>query len=419
MRCEHTPHSLPAFPVYSLGFVDDEKLVLGGGGGAGRSGIKNKLRLYRSKGKELELVHELQLEQNEDAPMTMAVHPEASEIVCGINSAEEKVKAGENQNCRIYSLEKDEIKLVKSTQTLLPDPQSDDYQKVTTFSPLYDLLAVGSTNNQVSLLSYPSLSPAAPPFDIPKDGGDLFDLDFLDHYLMVTGSKAIYVLETPTSKGSAERGSKEKKSKKKTSSEKPSGSLVIQQKLPVPALPGVASGVTSTFRSVRSVTTKDGDLISTTVFGIINTTPPRTASKGAARKAFVCSWEVQKNSSDAPEWKLRKTRAISNKAVTVFDVSRNGKLLAFGSSDLSIGILDSRSLAPLLTILNAHEFPPTTLRFSPNGSKLISGSADNSIRIVEVPGTLGDEPSRIWAMMLYILLALLGVALAVGLRREW
>jgi hypothetical protein len=43
MRAEHTLHPLPTFPVYSIGFLSDDKVVLGGGGGAGRSGVKNQL----------------------------------------------------------------------------------------------------------------------------------------------------------------------------------------------------------------------------------------------------------------------------------------------------------------------------------------------------------------------------------------
>lgn len=39
----------------------------------------------------------------------------------------------------------------------------------------------------------------------------------------------------------------------------------------------------------------------------------------------------------------------------------------------------------LVTVLKAHDFPPTTLRFNPTASLLVSGSADNSIRIMSVP----------------------------------
>ena len=43
MRPKHTQHSIPTFPVYSCAFLNDGTFVLGGGGGAARSGIKNKL----------------------------------------------------------------------------------------------------------------------------------------------------------------------------------------------------------------------------------------------------------------------------------------------------------------------------------------------------------------------------------------
>jgi hypothetical protein len=43
MRTQHKAHSLPLFPVYTAAFLSPSELVIGGGGGAGRTGIKNKL----------------------------------------------------------------------------------------------------------------------------------------------------------------------------------------------------------------------------------------------------------------------------------------------------------------------------------------------------------------------------------------
>ena len=43
MRAKHTKHDLPAFPVYSSAFLSDTELVIGGGGGQAKTGIKNKL----------------------------------------------------------------------------------------------------------------------------------------------------------------------------------------------------------------------------------------------------------------------------------------------------------------------------------------------------------------------------------------
>jgi prolactin regulatory element-binding protein len=99
MRPHHTPHPLSSFPVYSCAFLSANKFVLGGGGGASRSGIKNKLvcisavwdifaqvascrlqRLYAvNEDRAIQLKDEFELEKGEDAPMSMAAHAEVCE----------------------------------------------------------------------------------------------------------------------------------------------------------------------------------------------------------------------------------------------------------------------------------------------------------------------------------------------------
>lgn len=49
MRARHTAHSTPTFPVYSAGFLSPQEVVLGGGGGASKTGIKNKLVRHPTK----------------------------------------------------------------------------------------------------------------------------------------------------------------------------------------------------------------------------------------------------------------------------------------------------------------------------------------------------------------------------------
>lgn len=50
---------------------------------------------------------ELELEKGEDAPMSMAAIPETKTIICGINSSEDSLKDGLNQNCRKFTIESD------------------------------------------------------------------------------------------------------------------------------------------------------------------------------------------------------------------------------------------------------------------------------------------------------------------------
>jgi hypothetical protein len=42
-RAQHTQHSLQSYPVYCSAFISENELVLGGGGGSSKSGIKNML----------------------------------------------------------------------------------------------------------------------------------------------------------------------------------------------------------------------------------------------------------------------------------------------------------------------------------------------------------------------------------------
>ncbi|PSR73491.1 hypothetical protein PHLCEN_2v10783 [Hermanssonia centrifuga] len=318
MRTKHTAHSLPSFPIYSSAFVSANELILGGGGGQSRSGIKNKLRLYRVESDTvLELVDELELDKGEDAPMSMAGYPETKQLVCGVNSSAEALKTGENQNCRRFI-------------------------KVTVLSPDGRLLAAAGNKDQTA------------------------------------------------------DGTTEKKAGKQKEVALPKLDLV--KTVDRPTLPGQDGG--SSFRSARY-----HPLDSKVLYTVVNAVPPRNRTKNSPRRAFVCKWNTEK-------WEVAKLRKVGDRGLTCFDVSANGKFLAFGSSDYTVGILDSQTLAPLLTILKAHEFPPTTLRFNPTSNLLMSGSADNTVRIVTIPDHLAGASWSSWIIVIVTLLVILFAIIA-------
>jgi len=174
MRARHTAHSTPTFPVYSAAFLSPTELILGGGGGASKTGIKNKLRLYHvDEFLTLKIADELQLESGEDAPMSMAAHPDGSSFVCGINSSAEMVAKGENLNCRVYAIGNDDkIEFISSVGTLGKD-DPEDFQKVTVFSPDGAYLAVAGSN-ELSLLTVPELVST----NTRVDKGEIYDAAF-------------------------------------------------------------------------------------------------------------------------------------------------------------------------------------------------------------------------------------------------
>ncbi|CAL1701567.1 unnamed protein product [Somion occarium] len=385
MRTKHAAHPLPTFPVYSCAFVSPTEVVLGGGGGQSRSGIKNKLRLYRvDNEKSVELLDEFELDKGEDAPMSMAAHAESRKIICGVNSSEEYLQNGHNQNCRMFKIKEGKLSLVETRNTLNLKAGDDDFQKVTTLSPDGSLLAV-SGNRDLSLISFPSLKPATSPLSPFKE--DIYDATFSTETLVVATTIHLFVYNLPSAvDGNAES--------KKTGKQKAPflTDLELLKTIDRPALPGKDAG--SSFRAARFHPTD-----SKVLYTVINTIPPRTRTKSSPRRAFVCRFDTQ-------TWQVTKLRKISDQGVTCFDVSPNGKFLAFGSADYTVGILDAHTFAPLVTILKAHDFPPTTLRFNPESNLLISGSVDNSIRVVSVPETLA-ESTWSWSSWIIIIVTLL------------
>ncbi|KAJ3517553.1 hypothetical protein NLJ89_g439 [Agrocybe chaxingu] len=392
MRPRHTQHSFTAFPVYSCVFLSPNQLVLGGGGGASASGIKNKLRLYNiGNDRSIELKDEFELEKGEDVPMSMAVHTESGNIICGVNSTLEKLEKGENENCRAFTVFKDKIKLL-ATKSTLSGTDLDDYQKVTALSPDGSMLAVAGAHD-LALLAYPSLVPLAEPIHTDKE---IYDATFCKNSLILATTHNLFVYTLPdvsstTSTApppSPKRTRKRAKAAASASTAKVK-SLDLEKKVDLPS----STGEGSTFRVARF-----HPLHEDTLYTVVNVVSPRTKkSKSVTRRAYVCS-----------------DLSASSVAALTFNSSPDGRFLGFGSSDLSIGMLDAKTLAPLSTILKAYELPPTTIKFDPSATILVAGSADNSIRILSIPTTVGG-PS--WSVIIFVFLALVFVLVAIAAKQ--
>ncbi|KAJ7088610.1 quinon protein alcohol dehydrogenase-like superfamily [Mycena epipterygia] len=391
MRVQHTPHFLTEFPVHSSAFLSPTHLVLGGGGGASRTGIKNKLRVYDvGENRSITLIDELELKRGEDAPMSMATNLESGTLACGVNSPKESLSKGENENCRVYAFKEQKLALLKTHGTLVSG-DLDDFQKVTVLSPDGKLLVAAGTTS-LQLLSFPSLAPTALAVETDKE---IYDVTFSQNTLVVATTDNLLVYALPA--GAAQPKGSPSKNKKKG---KQKATVLPELELLRTVDPPTAlAGSTGTiFRAVR-YHPQNSDILYT----ISNTVPARSRTKKVAPlQAFVCKWNTA-------TWALDKVRKVGDKGVTCFDVSPNGDLLAFGSSDFSIGLLDANTLAPLVTIPKARELSLTTLKFNPTSRLLVSGSACSSIRIIAVPDSIGKSS---WGWMPIILITLIIALLA-------
>ncbi|KAH0840085.1 WD40 repeat-like protein [Lanmaoa asiatica] len=441
MRAQHTAHPLTAFPVYSCAFIADDQVIVGGGGGASRTGIKNKLRLFRvSDDRQLHILNELELEKGEDAPMSMAAHPQSRTLVCGINSSPERLEKGENENCRKFSVSTDELKYFSQCTHCSPSLTSgnlDDYQvrlfltpqtisysldlqRVTVLSPngrylviagAHDVTVLIRTSQLLSTNPFSSLSSITTLFhplipSVSVGNGEIYDADLSSSHLFLATRSNILVYALPANGGEHNDTTNDGAPQSNSDS---LGGLDLIKTIDLPSISGVPSGSNVTFRAARLHPTRQDML-----YSVVNVILPRVKhAKLAKRRAYVLKWRITETDGSFDAC-IKTIRKVCDGNLTCFDVSSDGKLLAFGASDYSLGVLDSNTLTPLLSILKAHEFSITTLRFSPTSKLLVSGGVDSSIRVVSIPEVLGGQS---WSTIIIILIAVVVIIIAFLMRQ--
>jgi len=226
----------------------------------------------------------------------------------------------------------------------------------------------------------------------------IYDVSFSNISVVVATTHNLLVYELPTTPLATKGSPKKRKKKTKASTDGLSEklpSLTLQESVPLPS--STAEG--STFRAAR-YHPRDRRIL----FSVINSVPPRTRkTRTVTRQAFICIWNTE-------TWVVEKTKKVGDRGLTCFDVSSDGCFLGYGSSDLTIGVVDAKTLSPVFTILKAHDFPPTTLKFNSTTTLLVSSSADNTVRIVSLQYAAG---SFTWTFIFVILLAILVAVLAL------
>ncbi|KAI9275107.1 WD40-repeat-containing domain protein [Helicostylum pulchrum] len=329
-------------PIFGLAFTSSKQLVMGGGGGAGRSGVKNRLSSYKVdvRRKDLEEDATFEFDAGEDAPMSLDAHPVDHFIVTGVNTSLENMSEGRNENCRIFKIESDKITLDKSTNTLSSKKQ-EDFQRVVRFSQDGTLVATGTTDGKVHVFQYPGFDLLTEPIIVSTED-EVLDVDFNLEKEKLTcclrdGLKLInlrgknigQVVETIST-----------------------NSIVKNEKTQFRA-----------FRYGRGYTKDFG-------FAIANgITKPGS---------YVVKY-------DAYSFEQLKVVYIGAKPVTAVTLSHDGSILAFGTADLSITLMDAQTLKVLYKVKDAHSFPITAIAFSPDRLLLASASADSTCCIVSLP----------------------------------
>ncbi|PLW22653.1 hypothetical protein PCASD_09437 [Puccinia coronata f. sp. avenae] len=390
-------YSIPfGTPIYCSTFINTEIIALGAGGGTSKSGIKNTITIIKLNDTEEEKKKKThyQLEKGEDVPMSILFDRSNNQLICGINSPQLTTHPEKNLHLRTFLWDKqNQLIKPKTAQRILTYDSEDNYQRITSLSEKTPkLLAIGGTNNQLNLLNYPSLKPAFSPMWCDQDDKtlELLAVDFHSNgtQFLVASNRNIKLYST-------KRTSPPKQNKL------PSPDLIRQLEPPTPH-----ANQSCAFRNAmygRGTNCK-------TLYTILNYLPNKKKKHtpsiwGPAadpRKAVLMTWNLDNGTPG-------RSKTISHKPVTCLDMSPSGHLLAFSSSDLSIGILDASSLRSLLSILHAHEFPVTSIKFSPDEKRVVSCSADMTIRVVELHAGIRDRSYKYMLMLISLIMLLVGL----------
>lgn len=328
---------------------------------------------------ESQLQHSEELHtENEKSPQSSSLNngrQSHKKIIAAINSAISP--SGENKNLRTFewtSLPRKEAKDgdLKQVQTIKPIDQfesvsikdADVYVRCMSTSPNGSLVAVGSTDGQFSMHSLPTLKRLWSKTVEDKNG--IVDLSFSADSALIAIVTSDSVQVFPTVHATNHDVEPE-----------------LYQTIRNPSLKGSNGCV---FRAACFGRNAKGNskIKSSRLYTVLNSNPAsglgsskKDREKAKIRKCFITSWETD-------SWTIVQSRQIGDRPATVAEISDDGSFIAISTSDLSLHLLSSHSLKTIWQIRDTHAFPGTCLAFSRNGKLLASGSADMTLRIASI-----------------------------------
>ncbi|KAK7402909.1 hypothetical protein QQX98_011340 [Neonectria punicea] len=199
------------YPLYALNFdpEDSTRLVVGGGGGAGRSGVGNKITVLETiSQQDLRVAGEIDLSRDEDSVMSLAIGPQKDKTVhvyAGVNSSHESIAKGKNEHLRALGIEQSKARAAAGTKTadakitelsrtsLFTDSSPDAYQRLLRIAGPVGVAATamgkepqlaifeadGATAKVKGVIE---LTKEVEDLDIVQTGDDEFQVAFCDRY---------------------------------------------------------------------------------------------------------------------------------------------------------------------------------------------------------------------------------------------
>lgn len=352
------------YPVYGAKFVNDDVLVVAGGGGRDQPGIRSKLTALRvdfGKKKPVKRFREITMDSSDDSPTTLDAA--RGVILVGCNEGAQKIAdTGVNHHIRKYVYQNDHLQFTASIDfDSAADP--DIYTKLTAISPNGAVAAIASSKT-------PTLIRVINPLDLSQKyeiqtGREVRDLAF-----SLDGQLLAYV----TSSG-----------------------------LDVAS---IASG-----EFIMKKADFDKDLIFSKVRFIANDTILVAATFTNKPGAVLLKVKFSKKGGKVIQRGQISTRLGS---ITALEVDPQNKFLVLATNENSVAIFNVGNLSGIESFKNLHELLITRIAISPDSKLIATVSAGNTVNVINKfsGGSLGSIVSLLKKILINIVLVVIIAALA-------
>ncbi|KAH7832856.1 hypothetical protein Vadar_000702 [Vaccinium darrowii] len=326
--------------------ADDNYLVLAGGGGEGSSGIPNALVLahFDFASNCLSDHPVAKLGTGADLPYRMTVHPGGDGVICSLP-----------KSCRCFEWDKVESTDGHKVSLKLSDKVIDALEDVgqqlaLRFNSDGSVLALGGEDGKLRVFKWPSMEII---LDEAKAHASVKDLDFSPDgkFLVSVGSGG----------------------------------------------PGRVWDVTSS-KTVASLPKEHDEVFGFCRFSRSDKNPVLYSIAIRGQGVSIVKW-------DTSSWKRVSTKHIVRDPVSAFNVSADGKLLAVGTIQGDVLIINSVNMHVRNVVRKAHLGLVTALMFSQDSRALVSASLDSSARVTIIEDAKKNGLS-LWIIILVILLAI-------------
>lgn len=373
------------YPINDISFINNKTILVCGGGGESKSGVPNKITAVRcsfkikDKTRRLQKFREVNLPKNEDSPLCLAVSKnlERSEgpeftVLVGCNQSQELRSLNVNNNVRKYTfVENNHFTFQDAAQfdeDVLLKPRTEDPKHIQVASDSsVAVMMTTATPSEMVIFNPSMLEPMnriTPPIQ-----SEILDLHLCPYD---NGQTLTYITSTAVT------------------------TIYTNSGAPVPASTSNAS--------------KTEKIFSKYFFSKVH-------YMDASRILLVGSLKSRKGTA-VLEYNIQTGKVIKEK--TLFSTCRpvalafceaNG-LVAIALNDFSVTLVKAADFKVVKTYKKLHNFAITCLSFCPNGSKLASGSAAQTLNVIK----LDSSPGFLWRLFKFFFWAIFFALIAVGLQ---